>query len=71
MNTKVFTSTLTFTHGEKTCASEPGKFCNFFGTRSFGTQPVCLLFGGDLHMDKPHGWTMRGGECLALDKETK
>jgi len=30
--------------GEKTCASEPGKFCEFLGTQRFGTIPLCLLF---------------------------
>ena len=26
--------------GEETCASEPGKFCRWFGSKSFGRKPV-------------------------------
>lgn len=39
-------TTLTFQIecGETTCASEPGKFCQYVGVQGFGTKPICLLF---------------------------
>jgi hypothetical protein len=55
--------------GEKTCASEPGKFCEFFGSMKFGQVPVCRLFPSI--DDNPYtiledkdGWTQRCTRCL-------
>lgn len=56
-------------HGEKTCASEPGKFCRFAGSKSFGTDPWCTLFNTRLR-DKD-GWLQRAPECLETAKEVK
>ena len=38
------TLTLKIECGPTTCASEPGAFCSFVGSREFGTQPLCTLF---------------------------
>lgn len=60
--------------GEKTCATEPGKFCQYVGSRRFGTQPVCLLFPGnnaahtDLFPIEDTGWLRRCAPCLAAEK---
>lgn len=67
--------------GEKTCASEPGKFCPYLGTVRMGTKYVCMLFpneegshtllmgeGGD-----EAGWLQRCPACLKaeeLEEET-
>jgi hypothetical protein len=58
--------------GEKTCASEAGKFCEFFGSIKFGQVPVCTLFpSGEENRYSPHtilvekdGWTQRCTKCL-------
>jgi hypothetical protein len=61
--------------GEKTCATEPGKFCKFFGTKKFGIIPVCVLFPSDIGaftvLREGNGlsigsgfWTLRCNECL-------
>jgi hypothetical protein len=48
--------------GERTCATAPGKFCRFFSSRDWGTQPYCSFFQVDLfHVD---GWAQRCPECL-------
>ena len=66
-------STIFFEHGKKTCAVEPGKFCRFMYTKSFGTVPVCHLFDTNLH--DVEGWVNRCPECLTeygeQDEETK
>jgi len=63
-------STLTFEHGQATCASEPGKFCRFFGTSGFGTRYVCTLFdNAPLHSQG--GWVQRCPECLKAYPEPK
>ena len=61
-------STIKIEHGETTCASEPGKFCRFLGTKNFGTQPVCML-NGDLPLfehseGEKKGWLARSGACI-------
>ncbi len=61
--------------GEKTCASEPGNFCKFFGSIKFGLVPVCMLLPSkhnsytELFQDHSegstsYGWTLRCEECL-------
>ena len=58
--------------GATTCAREPGKFCRFVGTQSFGTRPVCLLFQterGNVPLHDENGWLQRCAECLALEAE--
>jgi len=60
-------SIIKINHGETTCASEPGKFCRFLGSKKFGLIPVCLLFGETLDVhhqqhDKA-GWVARCGQC--------
>jgi len=60
--------------GERTCASEPERFCQFLGTMKFGTVAVCLLFRnevGDLQvLDNSRkdclGWTLRCPQCLEI-----
>lgn len=52
-------------HGETTCAIEPGKFCLFFGTKMFGTRPVCTLFQQDLYADE-NDWTARCPQCMEI-----
>jgi len=56
--------------GKTTCASEPGAFCRFVGSRAFGTQPLCTLFPDT--EDHPYtrlceidGWLQRCPVCLA------
>lgn len=54
--------------GDRTCASAPGEFCAYSGTRRFGTEVVCLLFNvAKEHLDVEGGWTMRCKECLELE----
>jgi len=55
-------STITFEHGTKTCAVEPGKFCRWVGCTHFGTYPICTLFGSNLYSDD--GWLQRCPECI-------
>lgn len=65
--------------GEKTCAKAPGEFCRFFGSRKFGSVPVCMLFPNPFpgHKD-PHsatplrevdGWTLRCQACLDAEEK--
>lgn len=61
--------------GEKTCASEPGVFCNHMLTRRFGTEWVCGLFrrdGEPVVLDDDigdgTGWLMRCRECLEAER---
>ena len=46
--------------GEKTCASEPGKFCRFFNP-SLNGKDSCYLFGRVFESD---GWIQRHPDCL-------
>ena len=54
--------------GETTCASEPGKFCKFFGTMRFGTIPLCRLFPSDNEsfttLKDEDGWIQRCPDCM-------
>lgn len=63
-------STIQFTHGVKTCASEPGKFCRWEGTMNFGTQYVCMLFGDEL-LNYKDGWLQRCQPCVREFGETE
>ncbi len=60
--------------GETTCASEPGKFCEFFGSRNFGSVPVCALFpAGDstwTDLEEKDGWTQRCSQCIAAEEKS-
>lgn len=66
--------------GEKTCASEPGKFCRFFGSINFGSTPVCVLFPSEDNSytklfqnedkdSKIFGWTERCKSCLNIEEK--
>lgn len=54
--------------GPLTCASEPGKFCQYLGTVRFGTIDICRLFPDeDAAYTKLHqfdGWLHRCPACL-------
>jgi hypothetical protein len=63
--------------GEKTCASEPGKFCNLIGSRHFGGISICTCFSRPdskgilsfVELEEKDGWLLRCDECLAAEKE--
>lgn len=62
--------TIEFETGETTCAVEPGRFCQFLGAKSFGTKPVCMLFGDTPLYANKDGWVARCSDCLrAFSKE--
>lgn len=50
--------------GKRTCASKPGEFCQFIGSKKFGQQHVCMLFDCELFGDS--GWLMRDEQCMHL-----
>ena len=54
--------------GEKTCASEKGKFCQSIHHGPCGVA-LCDLFGGRLDNTKDDysGWTLRCDACLAAE----
>ena len=60
--------------GEKTCASEPGKFCKWVRTRKFGAIYFCHLWHAeDIHgkqqsLEEKDGWLMRRPECLNAEE---
>ena len=47
--------------GEKTCASEPGKFCKFLRLGFGQRKQSCVLFG---RVDDKDGWIQRHKDCL-------
>ena len=57
--------------GERTCATEPGKFCEHIGALYFGTFHVCRLFPGDAGpwtaLEDRDGWLQRCDACLAAE----
>lgn len=66
--------------GEKTCASSPGKFCQFVRTRRFGQVTYCRLFSDDrfsapvpLETSEPdgRGWLLRHPKCLEAANEPR
>lgn len=46
--------------GEKTCASEPGKFCLYCTIGAFGGA-TCFFYG---KLGESDGWVSRHPECL-------
>lgn len=60
--------TLTVNCGKTTCASKPGRFCRFFGSRKFGQVPICTLFpdelGTNTFLQEQDGWVQRCPACL-------
>jgi len=53
--------------GESTCASEPGVFCPYVQTRSFGTKYLCGEF--DQKLVDQDGWLQRCPACLKAQQE--
>ena len=51
--------------GEKTCAIEPGKFCQFVEL-SMNGKDSCYFFG-QIYEGK-NGWLQRHPDCLTLSK---
>jgi hypothetical protein len=56
--------TITFESGERTCASEPGKFCEFVRTRYFGQKFYCALDESKLYDE--NGWLARSKKCMEM-----
>jgi hypothetical protein len=57
--------------GEKTCASEPGKFCEYLSTKKFGSIYLCGIFIDPDNVEAytvleedEHGWLQRCQKCL-------
>lgn len=54
--------------GETTCASAPGAFCKYVGTKSFGTKFVCMFFrqknGDETRLHDKDGWLQRDVVCM-------
>src|SRR3990172_8277145 len=58
--------------GETTCAVEPGKFCEFIGSKHFGCVPWCTMFNcilNDHTEGAQKGWLVRCPQCLAHTKK--
>jgi hypothetical protein len=53
--------------GDKTCASQPGAFCQYVGTKRMGAIFGCTLF--QVNLEDENGWLMRCPECL--EREVK
>jgi len=63
---------LPITCGERTCASEPGKFCRYLTNTSFGSCFHCQLFSlanGLEQLKEKQGWLQRHPLCLALESK--
>jgi hypothetical protein len=56
-------ATLKIEFGNKTCASEKGKFCRFMWSRNLGNEAICGLFNHQTLFNKD-GWLMRCPQCL-------
>jgi len=63
-------STITFEHGNKTCAVSIEKRCTFQIARKFGTEPVCALFRY-ADIKEVDGWLQRCPECIKQFGEEK
>lgn len=59
--------------GERTCSSEPGKFCIFVRTRMFGTIHFCSIWhdmdyrGRPTPLEEADGRLLRCAACLAAE----
>ena len=49
--------------GETVCASSPGRFCKFAGSKRFGTKPWCIWYDRQLFENKA-GWLQRTKQCI-------
>lgn len=60
--------------GERTCATQPGAFCRFVGTRNFGQEMICLLYrdeaGDYIRLRDTDGWVQRCKACLQAEGNT-
>lgn len=73
------TITLKIECGETTCASKSGKFCQFLGSKKFGSIAVCMLFptknptpnndGLTVLEENENGWIARCDQCLAATND--
>lgn len=61
--------------GDKTCASEPGRFCQYLSTRNFGTESYCRIFGQVDYRASPvaletgeDGWLQRWPDCIEAEQ---
>lgn len=58
--------------GERTCASEPGKYCQYLITTHLGTRFHCQLFMlPPEELKEKGGWLQRHAACLALERKLK
>jgi len=63
--------------GEKTCAKEPGKFCEWVTTGKFGSISYCWLWndrdfrGRPLPLEEEGGWLLRRPECLSAGRKVE
>jgi len=68
-NVSTFNITRTIVCGETTCASEPGKFCDYVAARKFGAEAVCTAFEGEpIRLYEQSGWLQRCQTCLKAEK---
>jgi len=63
-----FNITKTIVCGETTCASAPGKFCDYAVARKFGLEPVCIAFDEPIPLYDHDGWLQRCQACLDAEK---
>jgi hypothetical protein len=64
------TLTIPIECGEKTCASEPGKFCQFLDMGRWGCNPACSIWGvGLTELTEQTGWLQRCPQCLRYCKD--
>lgn len=70
---KPHTITIELQCGKNTCASEPGKFCQFLGTVRFGTIDVCRLFPDEdtawTRLHHVNGWLHRCHACILAERD--
>lgn len=57
----IFKRTETIICGPETCASLPGEFCHYLGSKKFGQRPYCCCFSENL--DENNGWVIRCAKC--------
>ncbi len=56
-------SSITYEHGDTTCAVVPGKFCYWIAAKRFGTNPWCRLYDTTLY-ENAAGWLSRCAACM-------